>query len=436
MKTKTLFFLIISFTRVYGQDDSIVIVGRDSIKVNMLKPYLLRKQEDRLLTSNATLNTFFAQKISTYLSATSDLSLRRTYAVWDNTDGRVLVGGTFLPYEASDGFAPALLTAGIKANVKDKFVPLHNKNGINNDIGFCLKGTFLGNGRIYYDEDTSKASQKSQLTKERLRLSKLLFYDFHEELSKFRIINKESSDLDTLLKSFISDYTNNMRKQFAVKEAEYIEEKKLYNLAFRWWGGVDFYLPITESTYKTIPNFSTTSISTNTYRPYEANATLNFFWRKQNYRCGPDIWDIFLHEGTTLITAKYSFLINNSINAGIMESNVLDKYIIQSTNIDTLFLAKLSSQSVYVGNFETFVTHRISLRYVWMPTWVGLSGMVEKCWGNGDQKENVNWRIGAPFSIRGEKMKTEINFEVVWQEVNKKHSFGLSVGLPIGEMIF
>lgn len=435
MKTKTLFFLIISFTSVYGQNDSIVIVGRDSIKVNTLKLFLIRNQ-DRLLTSNTTLNTFFAQKISTYLSATSDLSFRRTYAVWDNIDGRVLLGGTFSPYKASDGIAPALLTAGIKANVKENFVPLHNKNGINNDIGLSLKGTFLCGGRIYYDKDTSIASQKSRLRIERLRINKLLLHDFHEELSKFKIINKESSDLDTLLKSFISDYTDNMRKQFAIKEAEYIEEKELYNLAFRWWGGVDFYFPVTESTYKTISNINTTNISTDAYRPYEANVTLNFFWRKKNYRGGRDIWDILLHEGNTLITTKYSFLINNSINAGIMESNVLDKYLIQSTNIDTLFLAKLSSQSVYVGNFETFVTHRISLRYVWMPTWVGLSGMVEKCWGNGGQKENVNWRIGAPFSIRGEKKKSEINFEVVWQEVNKKHSFGLSVGLPIGEMIF
>lgn len=423
-----LFMCIILADRLYAQDSTVHTVNLSNTDVteNRLRPQL-SEIGGNSLTSKATLNVFFANKVSTYLSEASDLSLSRSYAVLDNSDGRLFLGGTFNAKKDNREFQRFLFTAGVKANVKDGFANLFGSGKINNDIGLSLKGTIFGRGIIWFDKDPK--TQKNKVQRKRVQIVNELLSDFDRDLTKYRNNLTGLSDSEDDVKNYISEYEEEMATKLAEKESDFIIKKKLFNLAHTWWVSFDLYLPVTESSYKTVADFSTTSVKNTAYRPYELNVIYSNLWEK-NKREGGTIFG----KGVTLLTFKGSLIANNSVNASLIDSYSFDKYLTQTSVVDTLFLAKLKSNSVYVGNFEQFITPRLSGRFVYMPfQFIGLSAAFEKSFGKVD---DLNWRLGIPVSLKDKEGKSKINFEVVWREIGKDHSFGLSVGLPIGATIF
>lgn len=396
------------------------------VSENSLRPFL-SGISNTSLTSGATLNTFFAAKVSAYLSEATDLSLSRAYAVLDNSDGRLFLGGTFNAKQSTNDFQRFLFTAGVKANVKDGFANLFGSDGINRDIGISFKTTIFGRGTIWFDKNP--ASQKNKVENKRKEIVNELLGDFDTELSKFKRNQTGLTGAGEAITSFVSDHEDEMKTKFAQKEADYISRKKLFNLAHTWWVSGEVYLPVSRSSYQGVDDFSSTALKSRTYRPYELNLTYTNFWDKNKWTR-----NIFLWKGSTLLTFKGALLADNSVNASIIDEYSFDEFLTQNTASDTLFLAKLKSKAVYVGKFETFITPAISARYVYMPLpFIGISGAVEKYFG---KTEALNWRLGVPVSLKDREGKSKINFELVWREIRKAHSFGLSVGLPIGGTIF
>lgn len=412
--------------KLYSQDIHTITLVNNEVTENSLKP-LLTGIGNTSLTSNATLNTFFATKISTYLSEATDLSLSKAYAVLDNSDGRLFLGGTFNAKQNTTDFQRLLFTGGIKANIKDGFSNIFGIDGVNKDIGVSFKATIFGRGSIWFDKNAT--TQKDKVNNKRTQIVNELLSDFDNDLTKFKKNQTGLVGSASAISSYISDYEDEMKNQFAKKEADFIAKKKLFNLAHSWWVSFDAYLPVTQSNYKTVANFSTTTINSTSYRPYEFNIAYTNFWEKNKWTK-----NLLLGKGTTLLTIKGSLIANNSVNASLIEGYSFDKYLSQSTVVDTLFLAKLKSKTVYVGNYESFITPKLSARYVYMPfQFVGISAAFEKNFGKVD---DLNWRLGIPISLKDNEGKSKINFELVWREISKEHSFGLSVGLPIGGTIF
>ena len=125
---------------------------------------------------------------------------------------------------------------------------------------------------------------------------------------------------------------------------------------------------------------------------------------------------------------------NNSVNASLIDSYSYDKYLNQAVVVDTMFLTKLKSKTVYLGDFEKFMTIRLSGRFVYMPlSFIGVSAAFEKNFGKLD---DLSWKLGIPVSLKDNEGNAKINFELVWKEVQKEHTIGISVGLPIGKNIF
>lgn len=382
---------------------------------------------DSNLTSAATLNSFFAIKTSTYLSEASDLSLSKAYAVLDNSDGRLFIGGTINKKQSTTEFARFLFTGGIKANVKDGFANLFSAKSFNNDIGLSLKATIFGRGSIWFDKEYS--SQKEKTALKRRHLANELLNNFDAELNKFRRNATNLADSAETVTSFAEDYSEQMKEEFAQKEAEYIIKHNMYNVSHNWWIGFDIYVPVTKTTYNSVNKFTDINVKENNFRPYEFNFTYTNFWDKNIWNKNPFLW-----RGTTLLTFKASLLANNSVNASLINPYSFEQYLMRNSILDTLSLAQLESKSIYVGDFERFITPKISGKLVYMPVqYIGLSAAIEKSFG---KVNDLNWRLGVPFSFKDNDGKSKINFELVWREVSKEHSVGVSVGLPIGSSIF
>lgn len=415
-------FLQLLIAASYTQPNTTITPANKEVTENSLKKFFIKDS----LVSAPTLNAFFATKISTYLSEATDLSISKAYAVLDNSDGRLFIGGTFNKKKSTTEFSRILITVGVKANIKDGFANLFNSDGINNDIGFNLKATIFGRGSIWFNKDATV--HKNKVANKRRHLGNELIYDFDNELTKFKTNLTGLPDSVDALTTYIAEYSNEMSEQFAKKESEFLIKKQLYNVAHDWWLSFDFYLPVTNSTYETVKSFAAPAVISESYRPYEFSLVYTNFWVKNRWIGNP-----FIFKGTNLLTIKGSVIANNSVNASLLDSYSYENYRSLSQNpIDTL--VKLKSRSLYVGNFERFITPRISLRYVYMPlSFIGVSAALEKSFGKLD---DLNWRLGIPVSLKDNEGKAKVNFELVWREIGKEHSVGLSVGLPIGYTIF
>lgn len=436
MKKACLYVFFIKFllitSNLSGQQYLHFKPTNNEVSPDTLKSLLIvsvNKKGDSLLTSASTLNCFFATKSSTYLSEASDLSLSKAYAVLDNSDGRLFLGGTFYKKQSDTEFQRLLFTGGIKVNVKDGFANLFGANGINNDIGFSFKMTVFGRGSIwFYKHDTL---QKKKLEIKRIQLAKELLTDFDTTLSRFKKYQTGFPDSADKIKEYVADYSKEMKQDLAQKEAAYIIKKALYNVSHDWWLSFDLYLPATKSTYENVNSFSNQTITSQNYKPYEFNVSYTNFWDKKIFTRNP-----FLLPGTTLLTVKGSLIANNSASASLIDAYSFDNYLRLSQNpiSDSLLLAKVKTRSIYVGNFENFLTPRISARYVYMPlSFIGVSAAVEKNFGKVD---DLNWRLGIPVSLKNNEDKAKINFELVWKEIRKEHLVGISIGLPINNTIF
>ena len=401
---------------------------RTNVDVNMFNEFRVEQGELKL-TSYRTLNSFFTTKTSTYLSQATDLSLSKAYAVLDNTDGRLFIGGTFNQKKKNSDFSRFLFTLGAKANVKDGFSKIFASNTFNNDIGLSLKTTLFGRGTIWFNKDTDPKSQKEKVAHKRAQLNNELLNEFKDELAKFKANQVSSEEAANELTAYIDDSEEEKKEKFATEEAKFLIKKKLFNVSHTWWLSLDAYVPVTKSTYEITPDFKSTKSNTEDYRPYEVNLVYTNFWEKNIWTNNPLLW-----KGTTLLTFKGSLIANNSVGASMIDEYGFDKYLVQNTIIDTMFLAKLKNNTVYVGDFEKFVTPKLSARFVYMPvSFIGVSCAVEKSFGKID---DFNWRLGLPVSLKDNEGKAKVNFEIIWKEVHKDHIVGLSVGLPIGQTIF
>ena len=429
MKKLKLFSLLLGLIVIYNSANAQAPKGiqRTDVDANLFNEFSVGAGEPKL-TSYRTLNSFFATKTTTYLSQATDLSLSKAYAVLDNTDGRLFVGGTFNQKKKNSDFSRFLFTLGAKANVKDGFSKIFTSNAFNNDIGLSLKVTLFGRGTIWFDKDESSQSQKAKVARKREQLTNELMTEFKDEISKFKLNQGKSADADDLT-DYINTNEEEKKEKFATEEAKFIINQKLFNVSHTWWVSIDGYLPVTESTYEVAKDLKTPQSNKETYRPYEFNLVYTNFWEKNKFIGNP-----FPLPGTTLWTVKASLIGNNSVKASLIDEYGYDKYLLQNTIDDTAFLAKLKTNTVYVGDFKKFMTPILSSRLVYMPLpFIGVSGAIEKNFGEVDA---FNWRLGLPVSLKDNEGKAKVNFEIVWKEIQKEHVIGLSIGLPIGQTIF
>jgi len=389
-----------------------------------LKRYMVLKDSTKDLTSQSTLHTFFSKKISSYLSEASDISLSKVYAVLDNTDGRLFLAANLFSKTDQERFKRHFLTAGVKFNIDEGFASIRNSDGFAKDIGASLKYTWLGKGII-----TSTKNDRAAVAKKRNSIANSWAATFDKDVTDYKGSETGSTTYSQDVDKFIKSYGSKNGNKFSSVEADYIEDKGLYTSIRNYWISIDGYAPITKSEYSVADNFKTTALSQEKYRPFELNLAGTLFWQKNRWH-NNKISNFWLLPGLTMLTAKFSVVANNSVNAKMLNEYSYDTYLTQNNTLDTTSMAKLNSESVYVGKFENFLTPRLSGRYVYMPfSFAGVSVAVEKNFGKID---NFNWKLGLPVSLKDNEGKAKVNFEVVWRRLNGERGVGISVGLPLG----
>lgn len=96
----------------------------------------------------------------------------------------------------------------------------------------------------------------------------------------------------------------------------------------------------------------------------------------------------------------------------------------------------VSTSSVYLGEYDRFVTGSVKaefVSYIFKKGTFGISGALEQF--VGEQYNPLNWKLGIPFSLKDKEGKPTVNFELQWKELNGEHLVGVGVGLAFGKFI-
>lgn len=375
--------------------------------------------------ADPVLNAFFNRQVSRYLSTSGDLTVARGFALLDNANDRLTVGGQFTNNNRIDGVTRLVFSGGMGANIKKGFAAVFKNGKDQNDFGLFLKGTVIFKGTMTVGAKDSlwtieRVKRISDITQLHARAAKKTAKSWVEGL----VAEEDSAKI----KRTTEEIEKERKAQFAKllgdlsrAAAEQIEKKKTYRSTHSGWVSVEGYFPLAPTNFYTVDSVTAGLWDTHELRAFEGKVNITYLFTNR-------------YVGTIFLTAWGGYLNNNNILSNQLTTTAASQNA-ASTQGSTLALVQLDGQgTVGIGEYARFDTYKLGGRLVWMPfSWVGLSGEAERWFGD---YEPVNWKLGVPFAFKNEKGDRAINFEVQWREQLNVHSVGISVGVPFGASLY
>ena len=437
VKSSILIIAILLHSNSFAQSPS---TNRTQTDLDTITRAFSKPLEGKLVNPKV-LNAFFGKQVSQYLSKSGDLSLNSAYSTIDNSDGRLLIGYTRANSNRTDKKITWVLNAGVKADIKSGFATIVNSKGsFQNNIGASLKFTYIGKGIIYRNpraEAQEKRREKfeSETTKLdtlRAKLHASLKFELNEEIrmNESRLSSYgEKPMLDVAAER--QKYINALYKTYLIKlandEAELLVKQQLYKASRTWWFSLEGYIPFTKSQYQFTPDFASPFAKEN-YLPFEGRASLSYLWTTPGF--GKK------HKQMSILLQPYlAGNLNDVVKTEEVKSRSFEQYINQG-GMDTVSLARIKSEDVYVGEFRSFPTFRAGAELTWFVLpFIGVSGGIEQYFGD-DSFEGVNWKLGIPVSLKDKDKKPKVNFELQWKETQGAHLVGINVGIPLTKPVY
>ena len=367
------------------------------------------------------LNAFFSHQVSRYLSTSGDLTISKGFAVLDNADDRLAIGGQLALGKGITGYTRWVASAAFKADIKKGFSTVFKNGDEQSDLGVVLKLThiwraMLRNGTFGTQEQHVRENGICAATELQGALARKTAKAWSEAERTARGIT--GLMVDTMA---YHEQSRKLINELASAAAKEIAEKKYYRTSHAWWVSTEAFVPFSQTNYYTVDSVTAALWDTHELRAIEAKISPTYLYTNR-------------YLGTTFLTAWFGYLNNNNILSKQLTTSAASSNA--SNNMgDTLALVQLDSKSdVGIGQYARFDTYKVGGRLVWMfRSWMGVSGEFEKWPGD---YEPLNWKLGVPFALNNEKGERVINFELQWREQLGVHSLGLSVGLPFGGSLY
>lgn len=434
MKTQILLIVLFIYGISYSQTDkrekrSDTIKEKLNLSSKELNEPLIL---DTLVNSEKfALNSYgIMRKLSSiYLSDISDLSYSKAYVVLDNSEGKLFLGGTFNLNTKENTY---FLTIGAKANVKDGFSEYFKQSKINNDIGFSGKLIINFGESLWHNKANTDQKKKILNNRKLVYAQKLIKLD--DELGNYNRINN-ILEADESKEAFLKKKDNEKAKELIDEENEFIVDNKLFNQTALAWTTLDVYVPVTQTEYNVSKDIYS-AFSQKSFYPFSVSVSANYWlFIPATKKIRTRFFTNRIYKSSSLFSVKVDLVNNNSILADQIKMLSFDEYETYSPTVNNLmYLVKTDSKDIFIGDFERFLTPKLSAKYVFQYPFknfsIGARVSVEKSFG----KVNfLDWKIGIPFSFNDDDNNTKINFELVTQNVMNIRSTGINIGLPINK---
>jgi hypothetical protein len=216
------------------------------------------------------------------------------------------------------------------------------------------------------------------------------------------------------------------RRKFAEEEAKAFDNEQAYDLVQTGWTSIYVYIPITTSTYTVTPNFQSNFEDKELY-PWQVSLTHTRIYESTKF-------------GRFFVKFGGSLQGTNNIKAEELDGTSIEQYK-NLGGIDTITLAKIDENTVYVGEYKNFTSPKMQLQLVYFPKkWnIGLSAYAESFFGSYNP---TNLKLGIPIRLNDKDGDPTVTFELqarfadIQNKIGQKdNSFGISVGLPFSSIL-
>jgi len=406
-----------------------------------------------MVITNRAMNVFLADKTG-YLSEHGDLSLYTNYVTLSTPTGTLTINHNFQKAKGIDEPLKSFFNVGIQANVADGFNTTFLDKKFKNELGLDLKQTWLGKVKTRFsackqnqrDENLVdlQVNQKQAMDALRAGILHSLEMEINKKEADFKMALNAIDSADEVpgqnlsvtralaLQNFYADLKEEYEEKFAKLQAETLAKTKDFKFITTHWTSFEIYVPLFFPPYNIAASYTT---SFQEKHPYPFELTLNHTWLREDSKLG-----------RLFITISGNLLGNNSVRSFALDKTSFIQYK-ELGGTDTLHLASLKNDEIYIGNYGTFLTSALKGRIVYFfpDSHVGISFLLEQNFGRYNL---LNGRIGLPIVLINSKKLPSVNFEFdvaffdmthkikADKKFENKTSIGLRAGIPFSRLMY
>lgn len=390
-----------------------------------------------MLISNKAMNVFLNNKVSSYLSDGTDLSLFKNYVNLNTAEGRLSVSHNFHQPVDSDDYVRSFFVVGARVNVANTYAGRFSNKYFNNQLGFTLQKTWMGKPVTYYNVC---GSQKFAMDAQRAVLLHGLITElerkakaYEQDLDSVKQTEVPGQSLTSAKNALRHDFYAALRleylQKFSEAQSDLLVQSNNFNLVTDNWTTFGIYLPVIPQKFQVSTDLSSDVSQRHNY-PFEVFLTHTRFFESPK-------------NGRIFFTLNAKGFINNSIQGGsLYQADVNGASV--ANGAETV---SINQGNRFIGNYRNFFTPAVSGKLVYIPgnSHVGVSFRVEKNFGTYHALNSI---LGIPIVLIDKKGAPAINFEcqLLFADMSNtigktqlpgnKTSVGVTVGIPFSKIVY
>lgn len=385
------------------------------------------------------MNLYLSDRIGSYLADYKNLSFYKNYVTFNTRDGVFSLNHNFFQASGIDEPVRSFLVVGIKANVMNALASTFTDKPFANELGATLKKAWIGKPKT----TITTCREKNLMDMKRASIVNLLKREIENKEADFiqsiDSLNQEGLSDSTLAQikaelnqHFYADLWDEFSRKFASLQYLELAETARYKQITTHWTTLNAYLPIILQRF-TVANSYTQPTETKKNYPFELSLVHTRFWESKKM-------------GRLFLSLEGRIGLNNSIQSFSRETISYSQYK-SLGGLDTLTLKQRAIQSLYIGDYTSFLTPTAKISFVYYPaeSHIGLSSSLEQNLGS---YHALNWVIGIPVVLIDKAGAPSANFEFQLNYFDVNHSIlpgrratdrlsvSLTVAVPFSKIIY
>lgn len=394
---------------------------------------------NRQVISNRAMNLFLADKIGYSLTDYKSLSFYKNYITFNTGDGIFSLNHNFFQATGTDEPVRSFYVVGVKANVANALVSTFTEKPFTNELGITIKKSWIGKPKTV----VNNCFEKQVIDAKRELILILLAQEIkkieEEFINSLASIQQDAmSDSafakvkEELYEDFYTNLTDEFSRKFAESQYQQLAETPRYKRITTHWTNLSIYLPVIAQRFAVAKSLTLFSETRKAY-PFDVSINHTRFWEIKK-------------AGKFFLNLEAGVYLNNTIQSHSVESINYNQYK-NSGGVDTLTLRQRKINSIFIGDYQTFLTPSAKLSAVYYPpdSHIGISTTLTQ---NIGTYRTLNWVLGIPVVLINKMGAPSANFEFQLNYSDITHavyanrrfsdnmSISLTVGVPFSKIIY
>ena len=435
---KALLILIVTLglrIELYSQSAELIISDLQNIHTNIRNDSCGNQQ----LISNRAMNLFLSDKIGTYLTEYKNLSFYKNNITFNARSGEFSLSHSLFQANGIDNAVKSFNTIGVKANITNAIAKAFTDKTFGNELGMTVNRTWIGKTNT----TVNNCAEKNIMDAQRESLLQLLELEIKKRENEFTLAiaalqhgKIPDSSFSKIKQTLQQDFYEQLREEFSRKFAtlQYLDLSRSmrYKKITTHWTSLSIYLPIVLKRFVVAKYLSASTQNKKAYS-FELGVSHTRFWETKK-------------SGRIFLKLETNLSLNNAAESKSLDKMNLDKYI-HAGGSDSLLLSRHAINTIYVGNYQAFLTPAIKFGLVYFPpnSHIGVSSTLEQ---NIGKYSALNWTLGIPVVLINTLGAPAANFEfqIVYfdlahsvypnRTLKENISVNLTVGIPFSKIIY